>query len=480
MSLFKKMCYTIVEGSACMKKKIVYILLFIISFFIILTIVFFPRLKLKNQNMKLEVNSEYKEPGYKAYNLFKGYSKKVKVSSKLNNKKIGKYKIKYSYKYLFIKKTKTRNVEVVDTKKPVIKLEYDDEEICRNKYKEYSYKATDNYDGDLTDKVKVTIKAESIIYTVEDSSKNKTIKIKKIKFKTDNEPSIELKGKEKIYLYKGYNYKEPGYEAKDDCDGDLTDKVKVEGSVDKDNLGTYEITYSVMNSNEKKREIKRVIEVIDRPYNQEANDGSGKTVFLTFDDGPGSNTRSILNTLNKYDVKATFFVTNQFPGYQSLIKEEFNAGHVVAVHTLSHNYNIYTSVETYIDDFNRMNDIIEAQTGTRSKLFRFPGGSSNSVSKKYSEGVITSIAGEMTNLGYVYFDWNVSSGDAAGASDVGIYNNVIKGVSKCGSTCVVLMHDIKYNTAKALDPILSELKSKNYKFGVLSESGPIVHHKIIN
>lgn len=465
-----------------MKKYLLFGGIFLVSLLILLTFIFYPRLKLTKPTYEVEVNEKYKDPGYKAYNLLESFRKKVKVTGKVDTKKVGTYKIKYSYKFLFFKASKTRTVNVVDKEKPTIKLEYEEEQICKNKYKEYKYTALDNYDGDLTDKVTVELLDNKLIYKVSDSSNNEAILTKKISIKTDNKPEIKLKGSEKLSIYVGTEYKEPGYEANDECDGDLTDKVRVEGSVDKSKTGTYEIKYTVYNSNEAKVDKTRIVNVINKPvYNPpSASNGSGKTVYLTFDDGPGATTQSILNTLAKYNVKATFFVTNQFPGYQNLIAAEHNQGHVVAVHTYTHNYNVYTSVDTYINDFNKMNEIVKNQTGSYTKLFRFPGGSSNTISRRYKEGVVTDIAAEMTNRGYVYFDWNVSSGDAAGAGSTGIYNNVINGVSRCGSSCVVLMHDIKSTTANALDSILKELTSKGYSFGVLSEAGPTAHHKINN
>ena len=463
-----------------MKKYLLYGILFLVSLFIVLTFIFYPRLKLIKPKIELNVNEKYKEPGYKAYNLLEKFDKKVKVNSNLNTKKIGEYKIKYSYKFLFIKASKIRTVNVVDKEKPIVKLEYENEEICRNKYKEYKYSATDNYDGDLTSKVKVELKENKLIYTVSDSSNNQTVLTKKIKIKTDNTPTIKLKGSSNIYIYKGNEYKEPGYEASDECDGNLTDKVRVEGSVDKNKLGTYKIKYTIYNSEERKKEVTRTINVINKPAAASATNGAGKVVYLTFDDGPGAYTKSILNTLAKYNVKATFFVTNQFPAYQYLITEEAKQGHAIAVHTYTHNYNVYTSVDTYINDFNKMNDIIKQRTGSTSNLFRFPGGSSNTISRKYKAGVVSAIAAEMTSRGYVYFDWNVSSGDAAGASSSGIYTNVVNGVSRCGSSCIVLMHDIKGTTASALDSILKELTSKGYSFSILTESSPTAHHTIAN
>ena len=240
-------------------------------------------------------------------------------------------------------------------------------------------------------------------------------------------------------------------------------------------MGTYTINYSVSDGTKTTR---KVI-VYKETQSVVTGSGNGKILYLTFDDGPGPYTKQILNTLAKYNVKATFFVTNQFPGYVSLIKNEKEAGHVVAVHTYTHNYNVYRSVDAYVSDFNKMNAVIEKYTGSKSRLFRFPGGSSNTVSRQYAKGVVKKIATKMTNDGYVYFDWDVTSGDASGASRSKIYSNVVSGASWC-KKCVILMHDIKSNTANELDNILKTLTQKGYRFGTLSTSSPTAHHTIAN
>ncbi len=126
-----------------------------------------------------------------------------------------------------------------------------------------------------------------------------------------------------------------------------------------------------------------------------------------------------------------------------------------------------------------MNEVIKEYTGSYSNIFRFPGGSSNTVSKNYTKGIVTQIANEMTKRGYYYFDWNVDSKDAAGANQQRVYNEVINGVEKC-TTCVVLMHDIKVSTANALDDILATLTSKGYTFKTLSSTSPAIRHRINN
>jgi peptidoglycan/xylan/chitin deacetylase (PgdA/CDA1 family) len=126
-----------------------------------------------------------------------------------------------------------------------------------------------------------------------------------------------------------------------------------------------------------------------------------------------------------------------------------------------------------------MNDIIEQQTGKRTNIFRFPGGSSNTVSRGHSRGIMTTLSQVMQSEGYQYFDWNVDSNDAAGANSTQVYNNVIRGI-KNTSKPVILMHDIKKSTLNALDDMLRYMTNNGYKFGTLDINGPIVHHGINN
>ncbi len=126
-----------------------------------------------------------------------------------------------------------------------------------------------------------------------------------------------------------------------------------------------------------------------------------------------------------------------------------------------------------------MNDVIEKYTGQRSKLFRFPGGSSNTVSRNYAKGIVTEISQKMTELGYVYFDWNVSSGDAGGATKEQVYSNIVNGVKRCDK-CVVLMHDIKLPTVNALDDVLNSLVSSEYTLAPLTIDSPTAHQRINN
>lgn len=210
---------------------------------------------------------------------------------------------------------------------------------------------------------------------------------------------------------------------------------------------------------------------------------SGKTVYLTFDDGPSKNTPEVLEVLRKYNVKATFFVIDG-KGYNKYMKDIVNEGHAIGLHSETHDYKkIYSSLGAYLKDLANIAEIVKSETGVDSRIIRFPGGSSNTVSRKYCRGIISTAARKVHNMGYEYFDWNCDSGDAAG-NNVPVSRLVenIKISNPGTDRVIVLMHDAgnKSTTPKALPQIIEYFKSKGYSFGVLTEKVSPVHHKIAN
>ena len=206
-----------------------------------------------------------------------------------------------------------------------------------------------------------------------------------------------------------------------------------------------------------------------------------KVVYLTFDDGPGKYTQQLLDVLDKYSVKATFFVTNTEPDYQDMIAKEAAAGHTVAIHSASHDYQkIYQSTDAYMADLYEMNDIIKAQTGKGADIIRFPGGASNTVSAKYCKGIMTQLVSLVETNGFQYCDWNISSGDAGETKDTDdVYNNVISGIQK-HKVSVVLQHDIKKFSVDAVERIIQWGQANGYTFLPLTPTTEMVHHKVNN
>ncbi len=207
-----------------------------------------------------------------------------------------------------------------------------------------------------------------------------------------------------------------------------------------------------------------------------------KTCYLTFDDGPSENTLKVLKILDKYKIKATFFVMGT--GKLSYTKQIHDAGHTVALHTYSHNYSqIYRSQKAYFDDLTKIGNAVKKYTGEDAKVIRFPGGSSNTVSRSYCKGIMTALSKETVNRGYVYFDWNVDSTDASGNNvPVSRIVNNIKTYGGKHKQDVVLMHDTdaKDTTVQALPQIIEFYINKGYTFAPLTVQTPMVTHGINN
>ena len=194
-------------------------------------------------------------------------------------------------------------------------------------------------------------------------------------------------------------------------------------------------------------------------------------IYLTFDDGPSANTITILNYLRDYGVKATFFVVPN-EGHLYLLDRIVNEGHAIGVHSNTHNYQkIYASVEAFLEDFNAIRTLIYEQTGVLTDIYRFPGGSINSYNKEIREDIIE----EMSRRGFVYFDWNIDSGDWRGYDWETMYYGVredVENIVTSGKRPIVLFHDApgaRYTTWVIGDLIDDFLKNpRGYRFGTLS------------
>ena len=487
MSLCAYCIIKLIIGWCSMKKNKINIYLLMVSIILCIGIMFFlllatPILKLNGSSeMTVEVFSHYVEQGARAKTLLKDMTSEIIINGEVNTNQVGIYKITYQIKKFGISSSLVRFVHVVDTKNPILELKGEDKvSVCPKKeYEEDGYDAYDEYDGNLTEMVTIKKEENQILYSVKDKSNNETTKTRTIIKEDLTPPTLELQGKENITLYVGEEYQEPGYKVYDNCDEDLESKVIVEGSVDSSQIGTYELFYQVEDESGNQTFIKRTIVVKEKPI---VIIPSSSTIYFTFDDGPSSITPKILDILKKHNVRATFFVINHSDSYNAYIKRAFDEGHAIAVHSYSHNYRqIYSSEENYINDFNLMREKIYRITGNYTNVFRFPGGSSNTVSR-FNPNIMTRLSDKMENLGYVYFDWNVDSGDAGSArTSQDVYQNVVNHVGTFHSY-VVLMHDFEgnYKTLNALEDIIVTLKNRGYQFDSLKENSYQAHHRINN
>lgn len=202
------------------------------------------------------------------------------------------------------------------------------------------------------------------------------------------------------------------------------------------------------------------VEIASADESNLAQPGDTLKVYLTFDDGPSSNTDEILDILDQYGVKATFFVIGkEDPEAQEAYKRIAEEGHTLGMHSYSHQYSlIYNSLEDFEADFTKLQSYLYDLTGVESQFYRFPGSSSNQISNT-DMGEFFEYLDE---VGVTYFDWNVSSGDATNQAYTKeeIVNNVLNDVVKY-KTSVVLLHDsdAKGTTVEALAPLIEGLQS---------------------
>lgn len=202
-----------------------------------------------------------------------------------------------------------------------------------------------------------------------------------------------------------------------------------------------------------------------------------KTVYLTFDDGPSERTPELLEVLERYGVKATFFVVNKgTEEAEQWMRDIVAAGHTLGIHTYSHDYNkIYQSVEAYLEDFNAMYQVILEATGVPPQIFRFPGGSVNA----YNGATYRDIISEMVRRGFVYFDWNRQTGDAV-RGDVPVDTLVENALDRVGTMrrVFLLAHDNTRftNVVEALPRIIEGYQEAGFTFAALTpEVKPVIY-----
>lgn len=469
-------------GGETRKKRNNYKNIFIVSLIIFglgLLVMYMPRIKLLGEEeVILSYKDSYVEPGYKGYSFNKDISNKVEVVENINDGFVGEYEVNYYIDLFGIRAKKVRKVKVVDKDSPKIDVYSDVINICPNdKVPEIEYTATDEYDGDITSRVEKIITENEILLYVNDLSNNTTYKSIKIDRVDSVNPVIKLKGDSLIYLSSGNKYSEPGYTVNDNCSNELSDKVKISGNVGS-SAGVYKITYEVTDESGNIGSVTRRVIV----GNSLKNDGviNNGTIYLTFDDGPNAGTTNkILDILKEEGVKATFFVTCNGP--DSLIKRMYDEGHMVALHTATHNYSyIYSSIDNYFNDLKRVSDRVKRITGFESKIIRFPGGSSNTISRNYKKGIMTDLTSLVLSEGYRYYDWNVDGMDASSArSSSDVYFNVISNLN-VNRANVVLMHDTKNITVGALRNIIKYGKDNGYKFDKITMDTYMVRHGVNN
>ena len=202
-----------------------------------------------------------------------------------------------------------------------------------------------------------------------------------------------------------------------------------------------------------------------------------KTVYLTIDDGPSKNTQEVLDILDRYGCKATFFVIGHDDAYFPMIAEAFKRGHTIGLHSMTHDYaTVYSSVDAYFEDLDEIGQVVKDQIGFVPCFIRFPGGSSNDISNNYCEGIMSELIDDVQSKGYQFYDWNLSVGDGGihTADEIVGYGTA----DDVDDNIMLLCHDsgAKDTTVEALPRIIEHYQSLGYTFEAIDRDSWVCHH----
>ncbi len=437
-------------------------------------------------DMTLDYGETFLDPGIKVeFSGTRFFNEGLPVDAALSREgtvdtqRTGTYTLIYRANYLWFHARAERVIHIVDRRAPELTLEGPAEKYIRpdQVYEEPGYSAWDDYDGDLTDRVQTREEEDGIHYWVEDQAGNRTEQTRLVHYDDTVPPEITLTGESSMEIYTATPYEEPGYTGWDNCDGDITELVTVEGTVNPYHSGEYTLTYTLTDSFGNTTQVERKVTVVPKAQPERVNP-EGKVIYLTFDDGPGPYTQQLLDVLEQYNVKATFFVVCN--KYADIIGEIAAGGHSVGIHSATHDYRtIYASEEAYFQDLNQVQTLILEKTGEETSLLRFPGGSSNTVSR-FNRGIMSRLTQAVRDAGFQYFDWNVDSNDAGGArSSDEVFENVVEGIGG-KRISIVLQHDIKGFSVEAVERIIIWGIENGYTFLPLDATSPGCHHGVNN
>ncbi len=394
---------------------------------------FWPLLELKgDQTIEMEVNTIFKDPGATARFRFSDYSDEISVNSSLNTSKLGEYTIRYTLKKY--DKEISRNVKVVDTSAPSIQLKQGSTmRVFENgTFTDPGYSAMDNYDGDVSQQVKVDVSdlnmkqqgKYEIIYTVNDSSGNRA-EVKRI---------VEV------------------------CQDPTTMKVHYQhDSYD----NTAEEWWFRKSENHERTTAARDAKMLET-YDAYYLGPDEKTIYLTFDEGGNNITyiKEIVGVLNDNDVKATFFLTrNYIKDNPEFINELVADGHLVANHSW-HHYDMPTlananDIDKFVSEITETEKTYMEVVGEpMKKVFRFPKGGMSERALKITQ-----------DLGYSNYFWSHAYYDYA--EDVSGEEALKTLVDHYHNGAIYLLHPSNKGNYLAMDPFIKYMKKQGYSFATV-------------
>ena len=424
-------------------------------------------------NHEIEVNTVVDYSRFIDY-VKDGKKDDVKIdSSQVNVKKVGEYKVVYKYK----DEEKTLKVNVVDTLPP--EFDVKSKKVALNQTVEPSELVKNIKDASQT-KVSFAKNYEfnkvgwqEIEVIVKDAYDNETRKKVKVNVVKDEKAPEIIVGNASVVVGEKIDLKALAT-IKDDFDKNPTLKVESD-KLDTNKIGTYQVKYIAKDVSGNQSEKTIQVEVVDKTKDNE------KVVYLTFDDGPSRHTPEVLEILKRYQCKATFFITGMNEKYRPYIKTAYNQGHTIGLHTYSHNYSkVYASTNAYFKDLDKVGKLAKEYIGFTPKYIRFPGGGSNTISRKYNKGIMSQLTKQVGKKGYIYYDWNCENGD--GYAHMSQSQMLKRATSSSAKKVMILMHDAngKQNTVDILPKVIEHYQKKGYTFKAIDDSTPVFHQHVNN
>ncbi|WP_270524932.1 polysaccharide deacetylase [Longibaculum muris] len=424
-------------------------------------------------NHEIEVNTVVDYSRFIDY-VKDGKKDDVKIdSSQVNVKKVGEYKVVYKYK----DEEKTLKVNVVDTLPP--EFDVKSKKVALNQTVEPSELVKNIKDASQT-KVSFAKNYEfnkvgwqEIEVIVKDAYDNETRKKVKVNVVKDEKAPEIIVGNANVVVGEKIDLKALAT-IKDDFDKNPTLKVESD-KLDTNKIGTYQVKYIAKDVSGNQSEKTIQVEVVDKTKDNE------KVVYLTFDDGPSRHTPKVLEILKRYQCKATFFITGMNEKYRPYIKTAYDQGHTIGLHTYSHNYSkVYASADAYFKDLDKVGKLAKEYIGFTPKYIRFPGGGSNTISRKYNKGIMSQLTKQVGKKGYIYYDWNCENGD--GYAHMSQSQMLKRATSSSAKKVMILMHDAngKQNTVDILPKVIEHYQKKGYTFKAIDDSTPVFHQHVNN
>ena len=456
------------------RKKWVWVVLPLICIVFVCLYIFMTSSDLKlSKQRDIEINSAY-DYSQLIEEVKNGSVADVKIdSSQVDVKNVGEYNVIFEYKG----EKQTIKVRVVDTTSP--QFEVQETKVAVGQQADPNALVKDIKDASKT---KVYFEKDysfdkegeqNVNVVVEDSSHNKTVKETKVIVIKDTTPPKIIASNASV-LVNSEVVLEDLVSLEDDFDKKPTLIVN-KGNFDSTQLGNYEVTFLAKDASGNEASKTIIIQVIDKTGKNE------KVVYLTFDDGPSKYTPQVLDILDQYNCKATFFITGMNASYRKYITIAHDKGHTIGLHTYSHKYSqVYASTDNYFSDLEKIGNLAKDYIGYVPKYIRFPGGSSNAVSKRYCKGIMTKLTKMVEEKGYIYYDWNAENGD--GYSNMTKKEMLRRATLSNSNQIMLLMHDAngKQNTVDILPAVIEHYQKKGYTFKAIDDSSMVPHQPVNN